>query len=153
MTEVIANKAQNELVAFKIGEQDFCMDIMSVREIRGWTPATPLPRSPDYMKGVINLRGAVLPIIDFAARMGLPSTEPDERNVIMVAHIGDRLVGLLVDAVSDIIDLKDVAVQTTPDVGSDDVKGFIKGIFSHEGRMVSLIEPDRILPQRELEAA
>lgn len=153
MTEVIANTAQNELVAFKIGEQDFCMDIMSVREIRGWTPATPLPRSPDYMKGVINLRGAVLPIIDFAARMGLPSSEPDERNVIMVAHIGDRLVGLLVDAVSDIIDLKDVAVQTTPDVGSDEVKGFIKGIFSHEGRMVSLIEPDRILPQRELEAA
>ncbi len=153
MTEVIANTAQNELVAFKIGDQDFCMDIMSVREIRGWTPATPLPRSPDYMKGVINLRGAVLPIIDFATRMGLPSSEPDERNVIMVAHIGDRLVGLLVDAVSDIIDLKDVAVQTTPDVGSDEVKGFIKGIFSHEGRMVSLIEPDRILPQRELEAA
>ena len=153
MTEVIANTAQNELVAFKIGDQDFCMDIMSVREIRGWTPATPLPRSPDYMKGVINLRGAVLPIIDFATRMGLPSSEPDERNVIMVAHIGDRLVGLLVDAVSDNIDLKDVAVQTTPDVGSDEVKGFIKGIFSHEGRMVSLIEPDRILPQRELEAA
>lgn len=153
MTEVIANTAQNELVAFKIGDQDFCMDIMSVREIRGWTPATPLPRSPDYMRGVINLRGAVLPIIDFATRMGLPSSEPDERNVIMVAHIGDRLVGLLVDAVSDIIDLKDVAVQTTPDVGSDEVKGFIKGIFSHEGRMVSLIEPDRILPQRELEAA
>ena len=76
---------------------------MSVREIRGWTPATPLPRSPSYMKGVINLRGIVLPIIDLGDRFGLKTAEPTARHVIMVAHIGSRMVGLLVDAVSDIV--------------------------------------------------
>lgn len=143
-----------ELIAFRIGEQEFCVDIMSVREIRGWTPATPLPRSPAYMKGVINLRGAVLPIIDLGARFGLKTGEPTERHVIMVAHVGRRLVGLLVDAVSDIVQLSDAAIQPTPDVASDQVKSFVKGIFAVEGgRMISLIDLDHVLPEGEAEAA
>jgi purine-binding chemotaxis protein CheW len=145
--------AHRELIAFRIGEQEFCVDIMSVREIRGWTPATPLPRSPGYMKGVINLRGAVLPIIDLGFRFGLAASEPTARHVIMVARIGERTVGLLVDAVSDIIQLTDELVQPTPDVASDHVKSFVKGIFAMDGRMISLIELDRILPERETEAA
>ena len=78
MTE--AKDTQRELIAFRIGAQEFCVDIMSVREIRGWTPATPLPRSPGYMKGVINLRGTVLPIIDLGARFGLETSEPTARH-------------------------------------------------------------------------
>src|SRR5690554_684133 len=104
MTEAnIQPGARRELIAFRIGEQEFCVDIMAVREIRGWTPATPLPRTPDYMKGVINLRGAVLPIIDLSGRFGLGDTEPSARHVIMVVQIDGRMVGLLVDAVSDIL--------------------------------------------------
>lgn len=142
-----------ELIAFRIGAQEFCVDIMSVREIRGWTPATPLPRSPGYMKGVINLRGTVLPIIDLGARFGLETSEPTARHVIMVANIGGRTVGLLVDAVSDILQMTESQVQPTPDVASDHVKSFVKGIFSIEGRMISLIELNQILPQVEAEAA
>ena len=157
MTETFAptpaNGAHRELIAFRIGEQEFCVDIMSVREIRGWTPATPLPRAPGFMKGVINLRGAVLPIIDLGARFGLRTSEPTARHVIMVAHIGGRMVGLLVDAVSDIIQLKDEEVQATPDVANDHVKSFVKGIFALDGRMISLIELERILPEIEAEAA
>ncbi|WP_426040268.1 chemotaxis protein CheW [Brevundimonas sp. TWP2-3-4b1] len=152
MTEAI-NAAARELIAFRIGEQEFCVDIMSVREIRGWTPATPLPRAPGFMKGVINLRGAVLPIIDLGARFGLRTSEPSERHVIMVAHIGGRMVGLLVDAVSDIIQLIDEALQPTPDVASEQVKSFVKGLFALEGRLISLIELDRIVPEVEAEAA
>ncbi|WP_374322455.1 chemotaxis protein CheW [Brevundimonas sp.] len=151
MTE--AKDPQRELIAFRIGAQEFCVDIMSVREIRGWTPATPLPRSPGYMKGVINLRGTVLPIIDLGARFGLETSEPTARHVIMVAHIGGQMVGLLVDAVSDILQMSEAAVQPTPDVASDRVKTFVKGIFSIDGRMISLIELDHILPQVEAEAA
>ncbi|NBB65914.1 chemotaxis protein CheW, partial [Pseudomonas sp. ODNR1LW] len=110
-------------------------------------------RSPGYMKGVINLRGTVLPIIDLAARFGLETSEPTARHVIMVAHIGGRMVGLLVDAVSDILEMNDASVQATPDVASDQVKTFVKGIFSIDGRMISLIELDHILPQVEAEAA
>jgi len=149
----ITAAAVRELIAFRIGEQEFCVDIMAVREIRGWTPATPLPRAPGYMKGVINLRGAVLPIIDLGARFGLNTSEPSERHVIMVAHVGGRMVGLLVDAVSDIIQLTDEAVQPTPDVASEQVKAFVKGIFAIDGRMISLIELDRIIPEPEAEAA
>ena len=116
MTESAAS--QRELIAFRIGRQEFCVDIMSVREIRGWTPATPLPRSPGYMKGVINLRGTVLPIIDLGARFGLETSEPTARHVIMVANIGGRTVGLLVDAVSDIIQMTEGDVQATPDIVS-----------------------------------
>ena len=152
MTET-NDTAQRELIAFRIGGQEFCVDIMSVREIRGWTPATPLPRSPGYMKGVINLRGTVLPIIDLGARFGLTTSEPTARHVIMVAHIGGRTVGLLVDAVSDILQMTDASVQPTPDVASDQVKSFVKGIFSIDGRMISLLELDHVLPEREAEAA
>lgn len=153
MTEVSNAPVSRELIAFRIGEQEFCVDIMSVREIRGWTPATPLPRAPGYMKGVINLRGAVLPIIDLGARFGLRLSEPTARHVIMVAHVGGRMVGLLVDAVSDIIQLTDEAVQPTPDIASEQVKTFVKGLFALDGRMISLIELDRIIPETEAEAA
>ena len=153
MTEISNAPISRELIAFRIGEQEFCVDIMSVREIRGWTPATPLPRAPGYMKGVINLRGAVLPIIDLGARFGLTTSEPTARHVIMVAHVGGRMVGLLVDAVSDIIQLTDEAVQPTPDIASEHVKTFVKGLFALEGRMISLIELDRIVPEVEAEAA
>ncbi len=153
MTEISNTPISRELIAFRIGEQEFCVDIMSVREIRGWTPATPLPRAPGYMKGVINLRGAVLPIIDLGARFGLTTSEPTARHVIMVAHVGGRMVGLLVDAVSDIIQLTDEAVQPTPDIASEHVKTFVKGLFALEGRMISLIELDRIVPEVEAEAA
>ncbi|CAN5264356.1 chemotaxis protein CheW [soil metagenome] len=153
MTEVSNAAVSRELIAFRIGEQEFCVDIMAVREIRGWTPATPLPRAPGYMKGVINLRGAVLPIIDLGSRFGLRTSEPSERHVIMVAHVGGRMVGLLVDAVSDIIQLTDEALQPTPDVASEQVKSFVKGLFALDGRLISLIELDRIIPEVEAEAA
>lgn len=142
-----------ELIAFRIGEQEFCVDIMSVREIRGWTPATPLPRSPTYVRGVINLRGAVLPIVDLGARLGLRITEPTDRHVIMVAQVAGRTVGLLVDAVSDIIQLTDEQIQPTPEVASDQVRAFVRGIFAIEGRMVSLLELDWLIPDAEAEAA
>lgn len=78
---------RRELISFRIGAQEFCVDIMAVREIRGWTPATPLPHSPAYVRGVINLRGAVLPIVDLAERLGLPPSTPTQRHVIIVAQV------------------------------------------------------------------
>ena len=145
--------ARRELIAFRIADQEFCVDIMQVREIRGWTPATPLPRTPSYMKGVINLRGAVLPIVDLGARLGLTTSEPSARHVIMVVNVGGRTLGLLVEAVSDIINVSDDMVQPTPDVACDQVKTFVKGLFAIDGRMVSLISLERVLPETEAEAA
>ncbi|SUS03259.1 Chemotaxis protein CheW [uncultured Defluviicoccus sp.] len=142
-----------ELISFRIGEQEFCVDIMAVREIRGWTQATPLPQAPSYVRGVINLRGAVLPIVDLSARLGLGATQPDVRNVIIVVRLGTRLVGLLVDAVSEVLTATSDMVQPTPDVSSDAVRMFIRGILALDGRMISWITLDKILPEQEAEAA
>lgn len=144
----------SELISFRIGSQEFCLDIMLVREIRGWTQGTPLPHSPSYVRGVINLRGAVLPIIDLSARLGLGTTEPSARSVIIVVHIGRRLVGLLVDAVSEILAADPSTIQPTPNVGCETVNKFVRGIIPIEGRMISWVSIDQLLPEQEdVEAA
>ena len=158
MNQVISQNGQNtggmrELISFRIGAQEFCVDIMAIREIRGWTAATALPQSPSFVKGVINLRGAVLPIVDLAARLGFESTEASDRNVIIVAQIGEQVVGLLVDAVSDILTITDDMIQPTPDVASETAKTFVRGLIPMDGRMISLIGLERVLPDMELEAA
>lgn len=149
--------ASRELISFLIGTQEFCVDIMSVREIRGWTPATPLPHSPSYVRGVINLRGAVLSIVDLAARLGFPPTEPSARAVIIVAQIGGRsgrqVVGLLVDAVTGILTVTADTVQPTPDVASDMARSFVTGVLAIDGRMISLVTLDHVLPSVERQAA
>jgi purine-binding chemotaxis protein CheW len=147
------NSGSKELVSFRVGDQEFCIDIMSVREIRGWTPATAIPHSPKFVRGVINLRGVVLPVVDLASRLGLASTEPTARHVIIVTQIGPRIAGLLVDEVSDILSLDQNLIQPTPDVTSHVARNFVRGVVAMEGRMISIITLDSILPNVELEAA
>lgn len=143
-----------EFVAFRSGGLEFCINIMSVREIRGWTPATAIPRAPGYIRGVINLRGVVLPIVDLGARLGLPGAEPTARHVIIVAQMGERAAGLLVDSVSDILSVEDSAIQPTPDVASQLARMFVRGVIAMDGRMISVITMDNVLPAgMDLEAA
>jgi len=144
--DLTANSANNEFVAFRVGAQEFCVDIMGVREIRGWTPATPLPHAPSYVRGVINLRGAVLPIVDLGLRFGLGPTEPTPRSVIIVVHIHQQVVGLLVDAVSDIMTSSEASMQPTPDIASDMAKTFVKGVYAVDSRMISIVTLDSVLP-------
>ncbi|SES24813.1 purine-binding chemotaxis protein CheW [Tranquillimonas rosea] len=135
-----------ELVTFRVGEQDYCVDIMAIREIRGWTPATVLPHSPGYVLGVINLRGSVVPIVDLAARLGLPPAVPTPRHVIVIAVVGEQMVGLLVDAVSDILSVNDASIQDTPDVMAETTKEFVEGVISVDSRMLRLIALGPVLP-------
>ncbi len=143
----------NEFVAFRIGGQEFCVEIMSIREIRGWTQETILPHSPGFVRGVINLRGAILPIVDLGDRLGLGATKTSERHVIVVAQIKEQIVGLLVEAVSDILTLNDASIQPTPDVASDVAKRFIRGAASVDNRLISVIDLDDVLPIEQDEAA
>lgn len=145
--------ADRELITFHLASQEFCVDIIKVREIRGWTKATSLPMSPDYVRGVINLRGDVLPIIDLAARLGFAPTEPTAHHVIIVCQIGSRVAGLVVEAVSDILTVSDDAIQQTPDVASDTARNFVVGLLTLDGRMISLISLDDVLPQNALPQA
>lgn len=157
MNQVLNMKASDqrrELIAFRIGAQEYCVDIMMVREIRGWTPATPLPHAQSYMRGVINLRGTVLPIIDLSERLGLGTTIAEARHVIIVVRCENREVGLLVDAVCDILSVTDEEIQPTPSVASETVRSFVRGILAVDGRMIGVVALDRILPDEfEAEAA
>jgi purine-binding chemotaxis protein CheW len=142
------SQGARELIAFRIGDQEFCVNIMSVREIRGWTQATPMPHAPPYVMGVINLRGAVLPIIDMSARLGLKPAEPTARHVIIVAQMKSKVVGLLVEAVSDILTITDDNIQPVPEVSSDLEKQYARGILAIDTRMICLIELDALFPEK-----
>ncbi len=144
---------RRKLICLRIGRQEFCVDIMAVREIRGWTEATALPQAPSFVRGLINLRGVVLPIVDLADRLGLPPSAATARNVIIVAQIGTQQVGLLVDEVSDILTVTNESIQPVPDLGSDAAKVFVRGLIAIDGRMISLVSLDDVLPVGDLEAA
>lgn len=139
--------ALRELITFQVASQGFCVDIVKVREIRGWTPVTPVPMAPAHVCGVVNLRGAILPIIDLAARLGFPSSTPTARHAIMVCQAGDQVAGLLVDAVSDIVTVSEDAIQPTPDMASEAAQSLVTGLLTVEGRMLSLMALEEVFPK------
>ncbi len=142
-----------EYLSFRIGAQEYTVDIMSVREIRGWTEATPLPHTPDYVRGVINLRGTVLPIIDLAARLALPPDENNDRSVVIVVHENDETVGLLVDAVSDILTISRTHLQSPPDMAGDNQHRFVSALIIEDERMIRILDLHNTLSTGEHLAA
>jgi purine-binding chemotaxis protein CheW len=146
LTEDRSGAKTREMITFLVGGQEFGIDVMSVREIRVWTPATPIAHAPSYVVGMINLRGVVLPIVDFAARMGFPPTEPTSRHAILVAEIGKQDVGLLVEGVSEILSVNSGEVQPVPDIGSDTTREFVSGVLAKQGRMISLVSIEGFSP-------
>ncbi|MGP3695981.1 chemotaxis protein CheW [Rhodobacter sp. NSM] len=146
MTQCQTDDDLREVVAFRIGSQEFSIDIRAVREIRSWTPTTVLPHAPSYVIGVINLRGTVVPIIDLAERLALGSLEPEARHVVIITVVEAQIVGLLVDAVSDIITLQRSSVQPTPKVASDTTHSFVRGVITVDERMLRLLDLAGVLP-------
>jgi purine-binding chemotaxis protein CheW len=141
-----AGTSRREMISFRVCEQEFCVDIAAVREIRGWTPATPLPQAPVYVCGVINLRGTVMPVIDLRRRLGFGATEPDGRNVIIVVQVHERPAGVLVDAVCETFVLDAAALQAPPLMGGDPSGQFVSAIASIEGRLMAVLNLSAILP-------
>jgi purine-binding chemotaxis protein CheW len=153
MPSATTSAEQRELVAFRMGAQQYCVDIHSVLEIRGWAHATQLPLSPSYVRGVMNLRGTVLPVIDLGTRLGIPVSPPSARHVIIVAKIERKTVGLLVEAVSDILTVGEESIQPTPDIACETVRAFVRGIIPVNGAMISLLSLDGLLPAEIMQEA
>jgi len=155
MTETltdITGPQGRQLITFHVRDQEYCVDIEAVREIRVWTPATSLPQAPAYVSGVMNLRGAVLPVVDMAVRLGLPKAAETARQVIIVVWIGRQLVGLVVDSVSEILAAPDEAFQTTPEMGAETLNVLVGRLLTIDDRLVGLIALDRLLPAAEAAA-
>lgn len=133
-----------QLITFQIGEQYLGVDIMAIREIRAWTPTTLLPHVPEHVRGVVNLRGTVLPVIDLASLLGWGLTEPTARHVIIVVRIGGQLQGLIVDSVNDIVSIDNAGMQPPPNVGDSATTSYLEGIASVEDRMVMVLALDHL---------
>jgi purine-binding chemotaxis protein CheW len=117
----------------------FGLDIMAIREIRAWTPITRLPRVPHYVAGVVNLRGAVLPIIDLAARLGWEPTEATPRHAIVVTQTDGQARGLIVEAVRDIVTITSESLQPPPASADGSIVSFIEGLAATDERMVMIL--------------
>lgn len=136
----------SELLTFQCGGQGYAIDIMAVREIRSWSPPTPLPHAPVYMRGMVNLRGSVLPVMDLAQRLGLPVTPNDARNVVIVVQHEKRLYGLLVEAVSDIIHPTADQLQDVPPMDDDVELPMADRLFVIDDILFQILATNRILP-------
>lgn len=147
------NPNMRELVSFRLGDELYAIDIQSVREIRGWSPATPLPGSEPFMRGVVNLRGTVLPIMDLGQRLGAPASEPSVRHAVIVIEHDARVMGLLVDAVSDIISIEPDSLQSAPNTGAGGASRLLEGLITGKDGMTSVLDLAWLMPESEAEAA
>ncbi len=142
-----------EFVSLSAGGQDFCVEITTVREIRRWSQVTPLPYSEASVLGVMNLRGTVIPIIDLAARLGLPATEVGARNVVVVTTMGSRTIGLLVDAVSEILSVKGEEIRPNPTQRRDGTPERIVGLVSSSDTLLRVLDLDSVIAEKDEAAA
>jgi purine-binding chemotaxis protein CheW len=140
-----------QLIAFSIGEQTYGVEITTVREIRAWNGATPLPNTRDFVRGVINLRGTIVPIFDLRARFGEGQTSPTKNHVVVVMSVGEKWVGILVDAVSDILTVSKDDIHNVPEGNSIDTE-LLNGIVTHETRMVGLIDLHAVVSGAKIDA-
>ena len=140
----MSDTSTSQFISFTIGDEEYGVDIMAIREIKGWTASTELPNTPSFIRGVINLRGAIVPILDLRARFTTTQTEASARHVIIVVAVGTRVAGILVDAVADIITVANGDIQPVPQLDHASAHGFLTGLVGVEGRMVALLDLDRV---------
>jgi purine-binding chemotaxis protein CheW len=142
-----------QFVSFSIGDDQYGVDIMSVREIRGWAEITHLPKQPEYVRGVLNLRGAIVPIIDLRCRFGQGLTEPTPLHIVIIVQIGGRQVGLIGDRVLDIVSVEDGQIQPVPRTAQGASSDFLAGLVTIEDTMIALIDLNNLVPPAVANAA
>lgn len=139
----------DQYLTFIMADEEYGVDILCVQEIRGWESATPLPNAPSHIKGVINLRGTIVPIIDLRQCFGLAAIEYTAVTVVIVLKVhtpvGERIVGMVVDAVSDVYALADSEMRSAPDLGGAVNTEFIRGLVTVNEHMVILLDIDKLL--------
>jgi purine-binding chemotaxis protein CheW len=134
-----------QLVCFTIGHEIYGIEIHTVREIRAWSATTSLPNAPDFVRGVTNLRGTVVPILDLRARFGRGQTEPTKAHVVIVVAIESRVVGILVDTVSDILTVAETEIRPVPEIGGAAAQEYLDGLITQGDQMIALVAADRIV--------
>lgn len=135
-----AAASQTQFISFAIGDDQYGVDIMAVREIKGWVEITHLPRQPDYVRGVLNLRGNIVPIVDLRCRFGQGLTETTPLHIVIIVQIEGRQVGLIGDRVLDIVSVNTAKIQPVPRTAQCSGADFLAGLISTESSMIVLID-------------
>ena len=136
-----------QFISFKIGREEYGIDIMAVREIRGWSQTTVLPNQSPHVCGVMNLRGTIVPVFDLRSRFGMGVTVASSSHAVIVVAVLDRLIGLLVDAVSDILTIDVSEIRSVPETEVGVSVDFLAGIVSVKDRMVVILALDKLFSQ------
>jgi purine-binding chemotaxis protein CheW len=143
-----------QVLTFSLGTENFGVDILRVKEIRGWSPVTKIPKVPPHVLGVLNLRGSIVPIVDLRVRFSLPEAEFTPLTVIIVLSVkssqGQREFGLVVDAVADVVDIAPENLKETPSLGRTATVEFIQGLAIVQERMLILLDVDQLI-HRDME--
>jgi purine-binding chemotaxis protein CheW len=143
----------SQYLTFLLGREEYGVEILKVQEIRGYSPITPIPNTPPHIKGVMNLRGTIIPVVDLRRKLAMPATEYSPFTVIIVVTVGTRMTGLIVDGVSDVLNIAPTDIQPTPDFGGQVDARFIDGMARAGDKLVVLLDIDRVLAGDEIAVA
>ncbi len=145
-----ADGAGREFLAFKLGKEEYGIDILKVQEIRGYETVTRVASAPEFVKGVINLRGTIVPIVDMRIKFKLGEPTYDQFTVVIILNILGRVVGIVVDSVSDVITLSQEQVKTAPDMGGGLNSNYLIGLGTLDERMLILIDIDKLMSSADM---
>jgi purine-binding chemotaxis protein CheW len=139
-----------EALAFRLGQEEYGIDIQKVQEIRGYESVTRIANAPEFVKGVINLRGIIVPIIDMRIRFNLGTPTYDQFTVVIILSIADRVMGMVVDSVSDVTTLQPEQIRPAPEMGSVLNTGYLIGMGTVEERMLILVDIEKLMGSEEI---
>lgn len=146
----IAAGAPDEFLTFTLGDEEYGVDILKVQEIRGYDTVTKIPDAPDFIKGVINLRGTIVPVIDMRIKFRLGKVEYNEFTVMIILNVARRVVGMVVDGVSDVMQLTPEQIRPAPEFGSAVNSRFITGLGAFDQRMLILVDIERLMSASDM---
>lgn len=154
LEEVIAEQQDGKHLVFLLGGSSYGIPILEVSDINGLMEITPIPKTPDYIKGVINLRGKVIPVMDLRLKFGMPEKEYDKQTCIIIVNISigkiNRQMGVLVDTVSEVFDIPLTEIEAPPNYGAQSEEDFINGIGKVKGKLVVLLNIEKVLRSEEI---
>jgi purine-binding chemotaxis protein CheW len=149
-TASAAREETREVLVFVLGQEEYGVDILKVQEIRGYEKVRPIPSAPDYLKGVVNLRGVIVPVIDMRVKFRLPDVRYDSFTVVVILRIAGRVIGIVVDGVSDVVRFTESQVRPAPQLGALVDSSFLDGVATEDDRMVLLVDIEKLLSSGEL---
>jgi purine-binding chemotaxis protein CheW len=145
-----ADSAGNEFLAFTLGKEEYGIDILKVQEIRGYEAVTRIANAPEFVKGVVNLRGIIVPIVDMRIKFNLGEPTYDQFTVVIILNISGRVVGMVVDSVSDVITLAPEQIKPAPEMGTAFNTDYLIGLGTLDQRMLILIDIDKLMSSAEM---